>query len=265
VAAVGVITGSGLYSLPQLEEAQTERVDTAYGAVELTRGRLSDAEVLHLARHGTGHARLSSGVDHRANIAALAAVGAGCVVGCTICGSLEPALEPRTLVVFDELYFPSNRLPDGSLCTLFTEVGDVRRGHWIYDRPFADDVRRALLGAAASLAVGVRDGGCYGHVDGPRFNTRPEVRALAAAGVSAISQTAGPEAVLAGEAELPYALAGYVTDWANGVMPEPTAVEEVVANMERSSDVFAGLIAAAAARLAGAAVRPAGVMFRWEH
>jgi purine nucleoside phosphorylase len=265
VAPVGVITGSGLYALPGLAGAQGERVETPYGTVELTRGRLGGADVLHLARHGAGHARLSSGVGHRANVAALAAAGAGCVVGSTICGAVDPSLEPGTLVVFDDLYFPSNRLPDGSLCTLFTEAGDVRRGHWIFDFPFALDLRRALLDAAAALALDVRDGGCYGHVDGPRFNSRPEIRALAAAGVTAVSQTAGPEAVLVGEAELPYALVGYVTDWANGVAAEPTAVDELVAHMERSRDVFPRLVAAAAASLAAAAARPAGVVFRWEH
>ena len=63
----------------------------------------------------------------------------------------------------------------------------------------------------------MRDGGCYGHVDGPRFNTRAEIRGLAACGVTAVSQTAGPETVLCGEAELPYALLGFLTDYANGV------------------------------------------------
>ena len=74
----------------------------------------------------------------------------------------------------------------------------------------------------------MRDGGCYGHVDGPRFNTRAEIRGLAAAGVTAVSQTAGPETVLCGEAELPYALLGFLTDYANGVKDEATPVETLV-------------------------------------
>ena len=63
----------------------------------------------------------------------------------------------------------------------------------------------------------MRDGGCYGHVDGPRFNTRTEIAHARGGGVTAVSQTAGPETVLAGEAEIPYALLGYATDYANGV------------------------------------------------
>ena len=87
--------------------------------------------------------------------------------------------------------------------------------------------------------MAVRDGGCYGHVDGPRFNTRAEIRGLAACGVTAVSQTAGPETVLCGEAELPYALLGFLTDYANGVKDEATPVETLIEMMAASTDAFA--------------------------
>jgi purine nucleoside phosphorylase len=109
--------------------------------------------------------------------------------------------------------------------------------------------------------VPVRDGGCYGHVDGPRFNTRAEIRSLAAAGVTAVSQTAGPETVLAGEAELPYALLGFLTDYANGVKDEATPVDMLVEMMAASTDVFARVLAAAVPR--ANAARPPGIVYRW--
>ena len=90
----------------------------------------------------------------------------------------------------------------------------------------------------------MRDGGCYGHVDGPRFNTRAEIRGLAACGVTAVSQTAGPETVLCGEAELPYALLGYATDYANGVQDEPTPVQTLIEMMAASTGTFAAVLAA---------------------
>ena len=103
----------------------------------------------------------------------------------------------------------------------------------------------------------IRDGGCYGHVDGPRFNTRAEIRGLAACGVTAVSQTAGPETVLSGEAELPYALLGFLTDYANGVHEEPTPVETLIEMMAASTETFAARAARGAAargrRRAGAA------------
>src|SRR6185295_625261 len=166
--------------------------------------------------------------------------------------------------VFDDLHFLANRLPDGSLCTLHVEPGAPGRGHWIYDRPFSEPLRQALLAGAREVGAGVRDGGCYGHVDGPRFNTRAEIRTLQAAGVTAVSQTAGPETVLCGEAELPYALIGYATDYANGVAPEPTPVEELVRLVGASGGVFARTLAAAVPRVDRGALEPVGTHFRFD-
>jgi purine nucleoside phosphorylase len=109
----------------------------------------------------------------------------------------------------------------------------------------------------------VRDGGCYGHVDGPRFNTKAEIRGLAAAGVTAVSQTAGPETVLAGEAQLPFALIGYATDYANGVQPEPTPVERLLELIAASTETFARVLDAAVQRIDEAALAPAGVVYRF--
>ena len=110
----------------------------------------------------------------------------------------------------------------------------------------------------------MRDGGCYGHVDGPRFNTRAEIRGLAAAGVTAVSQTAGPETVLAGEAELPFALVGYATDYANGVQAEATPVERLLELIAASTDsVRARCWPTALPRIDAAALAPAGVVYRF--
>src|SRR4029079_8761168 len=109
----------------------------------------------------------------------------------TVCGALDPDLDLGTLVVFDDLHFLANRLPDGSVCTLHTEPGAPGRGHWIFDLTFVDALRQALLAGAREIGHPVRDGGCYGHVDGPRFNTRTEIRSLMQAGVQARSQSGG--------------------------------------------------------------------------
>ena len=121
-----------------------------------------------------------------------------------------------------------------------------------------------LLDACGDAGVPARDGGCYGHVDGPRFNTRAEIRSLALAGVSAVSQTAGPETVLCGEAELPYALLGYATDYANGVQEEPTPVAELLRLIEASKDVFARVLEAAVPRLAGRTPTSPGTVYRFD-
>ena len=261
---IGIITGSGTYGLPGFDAGAPREVPTPFGPARVTEGRFAGADVLHVARHGEGHARLSSQVTHRANIAALRDLGADAILAVTVCGALDPDLGLGTLVVFDDLHFLSNRLPDGSLCTLHAEPGAPGRGHWIFDLPFAEPLRHALLEAAREIGHPVRDGGCYGHVDGPRFNTRTEIRSLMAAGVTAVSQTAGPETVLAGEAKVPYALLGYATDYANGVKPEePTPVDELVRLIGASTDTFARTLAAALPRLDGTELEPVGTHFAW--
>jgi len=261
---VGIITGSGTYSLPGFEGAQAVSLDTPFGRATATRGSLAGIEAVHVSRHLKGHVRLSNHVTHRANIWALKELGASAVIGCTACGAVDPSLELGSLVVFDDLHFPSNRLPDGSLCTFFTEPGDPVRAHWIlHGGPFSLGVGEALVDAAREAGHPVRDGGTYGHVDGPRFNTPNEIAELARSGVTVVSQTAGPETVLCGELELPFGLIGFVTDYANEVVPgEPTPVATFSELLGKSTAIFAEVLRGALARLADTAPRPAGTVYR---
>jgi 5'-methylthioadenosine phosphorylase len=264
--SVGIITGSGTYALPQLQAAEASTASTPFGDVLVTRGRYAGADVLHLSRHGEGHRRLSNHVTHRANVWVLQQLGATAVIGCTACGAVDPTLELGSLVVFDDLHFSSNRLPDGDLCTFFTAPGDKARGHWIlHGGPYSAEVRAALVQAARSTGHPVRDGGTYGHVDGPRFNTPTEIAQLSASGVSAVSQTAGPETVLCGELELPFALIGFVTDYANQARPgQTTPVSELIELLGKSAGVFADVLRGAVVSLASAQSHPAGTVYRFE-
>ena len=261
---VGVLTGTGTYALEAAGE-EPEIVSTRWGDALVARAEAGNGvEVLHVSRHEEGHRRLSNHVRHQANIAALRDLGADCAIGVTVCGAVDPSVPLGSLVVFDDLPFLANRLADGSLCTFYDAPGDPRRGHWIYERPFSDGLRRVLLEACVEAGVPARDGGVYGHVDGPRFNTRAEIRSLALAGVTAVSQTAGPETVLCGEAELPYALIGYATDYANGVSDVATPVEELLRLIAASKGVFHEVLGCALAAVADAEIGPPGVIYRFE-
>jgi 5'-methylthioadenosine phosphorylase len=263
---VGIITGSGTYALPGLEDGELVTLSTPFGAAGVTRGSYHGQSILHVSRHGPGHARLSSGVNHRANIWALKELGAEAAVGCTVCGAVDPVLTLGSLVVFDDLHFIANRLPDGSLCTFFTEPGDPHRGHWIlHGGPYSASVRAALIQAAAGAGHGVRPHGTYGHVDGPRFNTPTEIAQLAACGVTAVSQTGGPETVLCGELELPFALLGFITDYANEVQPgQPTPVARLFELIAQSPAVFAEVLSRALPALDDSAPAAAGTVYRFE-
>ncbi|MFL5781555.1 MAG: MTAP family purine nucleoside phosphorylase [Thermoleophilaceae bacterium] len=261
---VGVLTGTGTYALRGAGAGGAETASTAHGDVALTRYDVGGVEALHVSRHGEGHRHLSNHVAHRANIAALRQLGADAIVAVTVCGAVDPTVPLGSLIVFDDLHFLTNRLADGSLCTLYDEPGAPLRGHWIFEDPFSEGMRQALLAGCRDAGIPARDGGCYGHVDGPRFNTRAEIRSLALAGVTAVSQTAGPETVLAAEAEIPYALLGYATDYANGVKDEATPVEELVRLIGASTDVFASVLSRTLPQLEAHDRRPPGTIYRFE-
>ena len=174
-----IIAGSGTDTWPGLDGPVTRTADTRYGQVVLTEGKAGGAEVLHLARHEPGHRRLSGHVNHRANLAALLEAGADCLISLTVCGAVDPGVRPGTVVVFDDLYFPGNRLPDGSLCTWHDTPGAAGRGHWIFGQPFSEPVRAALIEAGRAAGTAGLAGGGYGDVGGPPVSSRAEIAAPA--------------------------------------------------------------------------------------
>lgn len=258
---IGVITGSGTYALPGFQ-GEPRAVETRFGSVTATVGTFAGVDVAHVSRHEEGHQRLSNHVRHQANVSAMQALGVRAAIGVTVCGAVDPGVELGSLIVFDDLHFLVNRLSDGAICTLHDTPGREGRGHWVFEGPFSAAARTALLAGAEQAGHTARDGGTYGHVDGPRFNTKAEIRSLALVGVTAVSQTAGPETTLFGEAEIPYGLLGYATDYANGVKAEATPVEELTRLIAASKETFSTTLAAAVPLLAAAELAPVGTQIR---
>ena len=262
---VGIITGTGTYELPFLEVAERRRVVTPFGEVTVNIGEHAGKEVVHIPRHGPRHEYLPHQINHRANIWAMREMGVKFVFATTVCGVVDPNVPLGRPILFDDLFFPENRLGDGSPCTFFLQPADPRRGHYIFSRPFSQSLRERIGATLEALGLEYEPEGVYGHVFSPRFSSRAEVRLLSMLGVKAISQTAGPEAVLCGELEIPYALLGFGVDYANGVVPEPTPVEELEANLGRSKGVFSEVIRALLERddLDGVSF-DSGTVFRFE-
>ncbi|MGF1471497.1 MAG: MTAP family purine nucleoside phosphorylase [Rubrobacteraceae bacterium] len=236
---VGIITGTGLYSFPG--EVREQRVKTRFGEARVSIARVGRWRVGAISRHGKGHRFLPHQVGYRGNLAALAQLGARAVLATTVVGAVDPALALGRPVLFDELFFPENRLPNGEICTIFTEPGDPERGHLILEEHFSPHLRRRTARAAKELGLEPTVGGVYGHTNGPRFETRSEIGALGKAGVTAVSLTSGPEPVLAGELELPYALVGFPVNYATGV-GDPGRKEDLDHLLARAKGVLPGLL-----------------------
>lgn len=236
---IGIVTGSGIYELPGVQESLM--VENRFGEVEVMVSRIGPRTIGSISRHGRGHYHLPHTIPHQANIIALEQLGARAVLATTSVGAVDPDVPLGRPILFDDLFFPENRLPNGEPCTVFTEPGDPKRGHFIGKEPFSPSLRRRMELAARDLGIEASVGGVYAHTNGPRFETRAEIKALNASGVSAVSQTCGPEAVLAGELELPYALVGLPVNYAAGVA-EPEPKEELDHLLALSAKVLPRLV-----------------------
>lgn len=234
---LAIISGSGFYDFPGLADTGKREISTKFGHVIVSTGHLGDKKIAFLARHGHEHKFLPNLINYRANLLALKDLGSKAILSTTVCGVLDPDLPLAKPVVFSDLYFPDNRLPSGELCSIYDEEGIPGRGHYIFGQPFSEALRQQVIAAAKDpLTEAV-----YAHVNGPRFNTKPEIRALQSH-ASFVSQTAGPEIILAGELEIPIVLLGYGVDYANGVSDEPTPVEALQLNLINSKSEFVSII-----------------------
>ncbi len=238
---VGVITGSGIYELPGNQGQESRVIENRFGEAEVMVFRAGPWTVGGISRHGRSHHHLPHTIRHRANLLALKRLGARAILATTTVGAVNPDIPLGRPVLFDDLFFPENRLPNGEPCTVFTEPGDPERGHCIMTEPFSPGLRRRMELAARDLGVEAVVGGVYAHTNGPRFETRAEIRALKAARVTAVSQTCGPEAVLAGELEMPYGLVGFPVNYATGVA-EPEPKEELDRLLALSAEVLSRLV-----------------------
>jgi len=231
---VAIITGSGFYDFPELANARELEITTPFGKIQALCGNYEGTSILFIARHKKGHALLSNMINHRANIHACRQARAKVILATSIVGLTRPDLPLARLLVFNDIFYPDNRLPDGSHCTFYTVENQKDRGHYLFSSPFFD-VSGVLQGLDAITDL------TYAYVNGPRLNSKKEIRFFAGF-ADAVSQTAGPEAILAGELEIPYVLLGYGVDYANGVKDEPTPVEVLTENMHSSKTAFAQAI-----------------------
>ena len=205
---IGIIGGSGLYEIEALEETQRIAVETPWGTPsdELVIGRLHGARFVFLARHGQGHRIPPGEVNYRANIDALKRAGCTDVVAISAIGSLREDLPPGRFVVVDQFIDRTHGRANS-----FFGTGLV--AHVSMAEPVCPRLAALAADAAEAAGAAVARGATYLAMEGPQFSSRAESALYREWGCDVIGMTAMPEAKLAREAELPYALVGMVTDY----------------------------------------------------
>jgi 5'-methylthioadenosine phosphorylase len=227
---LAIIGGSGLYRIEGLERVEEVRVETPYGAPSdaIVRGLLGDTTLLFLPRHGRGHRIAPHRINFRANVCALKRLGATHLVSISAVGSMREEIAPGHTVVVDQ-FIDLTRERDST----FFDEGVV--AHVGFADPVCAALSRAAGDAAERAGSRVHRGGTYVCIDGPQFSTRAESRLYRSWGVSVIGMTAMPEAKLAREAELPYALVALATDYdCWHATEEDVTVEAVLAVLNRN-------------------------------
>jgi 5'-methylthioinosine phosphorylase len=211
---LGIIGGSGLNRIAELEDLRREVLSTPYGepSAALTFGRLRGAEVVFLARHGDGHVIAPHRINYRANIRALHDCGVRDIVAVATVGGILEELEPGTLVVPHQIIDYTH----GRAATFFDGV-DQPLEHVDFTQPFSEALRGRLLRAGADAGERLRDGGVYGATQGPRLETAAEIRRMSRDGADIVGMTGMPEAVLARELGLSYAMLAVVVNAAAGI------------------------------------------------
>ena len=244
-AEIGIIGGSGLYSMPGFTNVHEERIETPFGAPSevFVLGELSGRKVAFLARHGRGHRILPSELNFRANIWAMKALGVERILSVSAVGSLKEEHKPTDFIIPDQFI-------DRTFQRTATFFGDGIVGHIAFGDPICATVAKAAQEACAEVGVVGKLGGTYVCMEGPQFSTRAESNMYRQWGADVIGMTNLQEAKLAREAEICYSTIAMITDydcWREG--HDAVTIEEVIRVAGQNAENAAKVVKAAVARL----------------
>jgi 5'-methylthioadenosine phosphorylase len=229
---MGIIGGSGLYSMQGLTDAREIRVKTPFGdpSDAIVTGTLEGKRVAFLARHGRGHRILPTEINFRANIYAMKQLGVERIISVSAVGSLQEDLRPGEFLVPDQFF-------DRTSKRISTFFGDGLVGHVAFDKPTCGEVSAILCDASVQCGVRVHRRGTYVCIEGPQFSTLAEAHVHRQLRFEVIGMTNVTEAKLAREAEICYATIAMITDY-DCWHPEheSVTVTQIIETLNRNAD-----------------------------
>ncbi|MBG7616747.1 MAG: S-methyl-5'-thioadenosine phosphorylase [Chloroflexi bacterium] len=244
-AKIGVIGGTGLYEVEGLTDKQGLNIDTPFGkpSASILVGTLEGRRVAFLPRHGKNHSISPSELPSRANIWALKSLGVEHIIAVNSVGSFKKEIKGGDLLIPDQLI-------DRTKLRQNTFFGEGVVAHIQFADPFCADLRKLLAEVATEAGADVHPKGTYVVMEGPAFSTRAESRLHRSWGADVIGMTALPEAKLAKEAEICYAIIACATDYDSWHETEvPVSVDVVLETMRRQEDLCKNIIKLAINRL----------------
>jgi 5'-methylthioadenosine phosphorylase len=245
---IGVIGGSGLYEMEGLTGVEQVRVTTPYGdpSDEYVIGRLGDARLVFLPRHGRGHRILPHEINFPANVHGMKQLGVEWIISVSAVGSMKEKIHPGDIVIVDQFI-------DRTKTRAASFFGHGVAGHVAFADPICGALATHVHAAAVDAGARVHQGGTYVVIDGPMFSTRAESNVYRSWGVDVIGMTNLPEAKLAREAEICYSTVALATDydcWHES--EEDVSVEAVMAIVRQNVALAKSIIKGAVARIPAA-------------
>ncbi|PSH05066.1 MAG: S-methyl-5'-thioadenosine phosphorylase [Acidobacteria bacterium] len=237
-AEIGIIGGSGLYSMKGLTDIREVKLETPFGAPSdpYVLGNLAGRKVAFLARHGRGHRILPTELNFRANIHGFKQLGVERILSVSAVGSLKEEHKPTDFVVPDQFY-------DRTKQRVSTFFGEGVVAHIAFGDPICPELSAIVSKAGTAAGVVTKKGGTYVCMEGPQFSTKAESNAYRGMGFDIIGMTNLQEAKLAREAEICYVTIAMVTDydcWHPG--HDSVTVEQVVAVLNRNAENAANVV-----------------------
>jgi len=237
---IGVIGGTGLYSIEGFTDQKWVKIKTPFGATsdDLLTGKLAGRDVVFLPRHGRGHRILPSELNHRANIWAMKKLGVAWIISASAVGSLQAKYKPCDLVMIDQFMDRTKRDFE------HTYFGRGIVGHVAFAEPIAEELRQLLLKSARALKARAHDRGTYVNMEGPAFSTRAESQTNHKLGYDVIGMTNLGEAKCAREAEIAYATIAMITDYDAWKTDEAhVTIEMVIEYLHKNAETAKAIIA----------------------
>jgi 5'-methylthioadenosine phosphorylase len=243
-AEIGIIGGSGLYTMPGLNEIKEVKMTTPFGKPSdaYVLGRLDGRAVAFLARHGRGHSILPSELNFRANIYGFKKLGVERIVSISAVGSLKEEHKPLEFLIPDQFF-------DRTRHRIDTFFGNGIVAHIGFADPICPELARVVQGACKNVGVTAKQGGTYLCMEGPQFSTRAESNVYRRLGMDVVGMTNLQEAKLAREGEICYVTVAMVTDYdCWHPQHDSVTVDQIVAvllkNAENACNVVRATVAA---------------------
>lgn len=242
---IGVIGGSGLYEMPGLRVIESRHVATPFGdpSAPYTIGEAEGVKVAFLPRHGVSHDIPPHKINYRANLRGFKELGVKRIISVNATGGINPGLVPGDLVLVDQVLDFTMGSREGT----YFDHGDV--AHVDFTEPYCPELREVVLSAAKATGTAVNNLGTYACVNGPRLESRAEIKFLANAGADLVGMTAMPEAALARELEICFASISVVTNRAAGLSGQKLTTTEVIETMSKANDRIKTLLRNSFARV----------------